>query len=283
MASPIVRGKPGTYEELRAVLSASTASLPKRLRQVAVFVTQHPNEMAMETISSVAGQIGVQPSTLVRFAQIFGFSGFSEFQDLFKSHVKAGRPGTQESEGQSGKRETPDHPISGLIAAGLASLSRLDAELDAGEMAKCVSVLANAAQIHVIGSKRAFAVAHYVSLTLSQQGIANRLIANIGSSAFDEVSCIQPGDAVLAISFSPYNSVTPDLALLGRQRGAAVISITDSAVSPLVDVSDGSIIVIEHADRGYRTLAATMVVALGLVIEVAAARLDQSKRTIPKR
>ena len=79
--------RPGSYEELRAVLSSGTARLPKKLRQVAIHLWQHPTAVALGTVTSVAGEAGVQPSTLVRFAQAFGYSGFSEMQDVFKAHL----------------------------------------------------------------------------------------------------------------------------------------------------------------------------------------------------
>ena len=65
---------------------------PKRLRQVAIFLWQHPGEVALGTIVQVAEQAGVQPSTLVRFAQIFGYAGFSDLQGIFKDHVKGSWP-----------------------------------------------------------------------------------------------------------------------------------------------------------------------------------------------
>jgi hypothetical protein len=43
--------RPGTYEELRAVLSSGTINLPKRLRHVAIFLWQHPGDVALGTIS----------------------------------------------------------------------------------------------------------------------------------------------------------------------------------------------------------------------------------------
>ena len=49
--------KPQTYEELRAVLSSGTVHFPKRLRQVAVFLWQHPSEVALGTIAQVADHI----------------------------------------------------------------------------------------------------------------------------------------------------------------------------------------------------------------------------------
>jgi DNA-binding MurR/RpiR family transcriptional regulator len=79
--------RPGSYEELRAVLSSGTARLPKKLRQVAIHLWQHPTAVALGTVTSVAGEAGVQPSTLVRFAQAFGYSGFSDLQEVFKAHL----------------------------------------------------------------------------------------------------------------------------------------------------------------------------------------------------
>ena len=46
--------------------------------------------------------------------------------------------------------------------------------------------------------------------------------------------------AVLAVSFSPYNSITPDLVAAARERQAKIVSITDSTFSPLVKLSDAA-------------------------------------------
>ena len=46
-----------------------------------------------------------------------------------------------------------------------------------------IALLAAADLIYVIGSKRAFPVTTYVSLTLSQQGVRNVLVDNVGSTA----------------------------------------------------------------------------------------------------
>ena len=114
--------QPRTYEELRAVLASGTVHFPKRLRQVAIFLWQHPGEVAVGTISQVAGQAGVQPSTLVRFAQAFGFAGFSDFQLLFKAHVRGAW-----SEGPSAPSDPGGslHFLHGLVAASQASLARV--------------------------------------------------------------------------------------------------------------------------------------------------------------
>lgn len=267
--------RPRTYEELRAVLSSGTLHFPKRLRQVAIFLWQHPGEVALGTISEVAAQAGVQPSTLVRFAQSFGFAGFSEFQDLFKEHIKGSWPeGRPQGGEQAHAREASAdlRVVQGLVAAAQASLSRIGTAFDLDRFERMTELMAAADLIYVIGSKRAFPVTAYVSLTLSQQGVRNVLVDNVGSTAFDQVGCVGPADAVLAVSFSPYNSITPDLVAAARERAARIVSITDSTFSPLVELSDAWIEVVESDFAGFRSLAATVAVGMALVHGVVARR-----------
>ncbi|UVK40554.1 MurR/RpiR family transcriptional regulator [Mesorhizobium sp. AR10] len=265
--------KPQTYEELRAVLSSGTVHFPKRLRQVAIFLWQHPSDVALGTIAQVADQAGVQPSTLVRFAQIFGYAGFSDFQGLFKDHVKGSWPEGRAREGQ--ERTEPNanlHFLNGMVAASQTSLGRIDNGFDIESFEKMVELLAAADLIYVIGSKRAFPVTTYLSLTLSQQGVRNVLVDNVGSTALDQVGCIGKRDAVLAVSFSPYNSITPDLVAVAHERKARIVTITDSTFSPLVKLSDTWLEVVESDFAGFRSLAASLAVGMALVHGVAVRR-----------
>ncbi len=228
--------KPRTYEELRAVLSSGTVHFPKRLRQVAIFLWQHPSDVALGTIAQVAEQAGVQPSTLVRFAQIFGYAGFSDFQGLFKDHVKGSWPEGRAHDGREPTAAEPNanlHFLNGMVArlAGLARPHRQWFRRRAVS-SRWSALLAAADLIYVIGSKRAFPVTTYLSLTLSQQGVRNVLVDNVGSTAFDQIGCIGKRDAVLAVSFSPYNSITPDLVAVAHERNARIVTITDSTFSP---------------------------------------------------
>ncbi len=254
------------------MLSSGTVHFPKRLRQVAIFLWQHPSEVALGTIAQVAAQAGVQPSTLVRFAQIFGYSGFSDFQGLFKDHVKGSWP---EGRGEPRAEAEPNaalHFLHGMVGASQASLGRIESGFDVESFEKMVGTLAQADLIYVIGSKRAFPVTTYLSLTLSQQGVRNVLVDNVGSSALDQVGCIGRQDAVLAVSFSPYNSITPDLVAVAHERKARIVTITDSTFSPLIRLSDSWLEVVESDFAGFRSLAASLAVGMALVQGVAARR-----------
>ncbi|MFX8871894.1 hypothetical protein ABTM94_19420, partial [Acinetobacter baumannii] len=54
------------------------------------------DEIAFGTAASVAAQAQVQPSTLVRFAQALGYSGFSELQAVFQTRLRERWPDYRE-------------------------------------------------------------------------------------------------------------------------------------------------------------------------------------------
>jgi len=92
--------------------------------------------------------------------------------------------------------------LAGLIDAALLSLTRWAQGVDTAALTRAAQVLAPPGPIWLIGNKRAFPVAACLSPTLAQHGIANMLIDNTGSGVSDQVSCLGPGDRVLAVSFS---------------------------------------------------------------------------------
>ena len=122
--------RPGGYEELRAVLSSGTARLPKKLRQVAIHLWQHPTAVALGTVTSVADEAGVQPSTLVRFAQAFGYSGFSNMQEVFKAYLAGGGRRTREgahSHWDGNSRGEAARLVDGFIGSSANSLAHVRA------------------------------------------------------------------------------------------------------------------------------------------------------------
>src|ERR1700712_483629 len=86
------REAPRDFESLKSLLQAEGAALPKRLRQVAAFALDRPDEFALGTAAHLAAVADVQASTLVRFAQTLGYAGFSDLQSVFRNHLRKSFP-----------------------------------------------------------------------------------------------------------------------------------------------------------------------------------------------
>jgi DNA-binding MurR/RpiR family transcriptional regulator len=278
-AAALGYSRPQTYEQLRAVLSSGTVRLPRKLRQVAIFVWQHPTVVALGTVTSVAAGADVKPSTLVRFAQSFGYSGFSELQTIFKAHLADGGRGSGNPAGDDAAGGEAARLVEGFVNSSAASLEGIRDRLDIGNFEAVAETLASAELIYIVGSKRAFCLASFVSLALSNLGVRNFALDNVGSTAFELLRSATPSDAVLAVSFTPYNSITPELAASAAQRGVPIVSITDSAFSPLAAVSKTYLEVVEEDFSGFKSLSATLAVAMALALRIAQLREKRTEAT----
>ena len=79
---------PRDFRELRTLILERRDRLPKRLVQVADFAIHHPQEIAFGRVAELARKAQVQPSTMIRFAQALGYSGFSDLQLVFQSYAR---------------------------------------------------------------------------------------------------------------------------------------------------------------------------------------------------
>ena len=87
---------PATFAELEKAIIERFPGLSKRLQQIASHALDNPSELALETIAAVAARAGVQPSSLIRFAKVFGFSGYSEMQRVFRHRLTDAMPDYKE-------------------------------------------------------------------------------------------------------------------------------------------------------------------------------------------
>ena len=83
-------------------------------------------------------------------------------------------------------------------------------------------------------------------------------------------------DVLIAISFKPYAAETLEAVRACRERGVAVLAITDSAVSPLVLVSDAVLEVADAQLEGIRSLTASMCLAVSIVVALGHAQRGRS-------
>jgi DNA-binding MurR/RpiR family transcriptional regulator len=272
----LTRQTPQDFDALRALILARRPSLPKRLAQVAIYALDHPDEIAFGTAASVAQSAAVQPSTLVRFAQGFGFQGFSDLQDVFRSRLRERVPSYDErlsrmrQHGVAASRSSL--VLDGFLDASEQSIAGFRSRADRDIIETAVDLLASAGTIYLIGLRRSFPVTSYMSYAMGKLGVRNILVDGVAGMGAEQAGFISADDAVLAVSFTPYASETVALTSAAKARGARIIAITDSPFSPIAAPADAMIEVSEGNFEGFRSIAATMALGMTLAVAVAARR-----------
>lgn len=267
-----VKPAPATIEEFRERLAEITEGLPRRLRQCADHIAANIDRIAVSTVAELAAGAEVPPSALMRFCQILGYSGFSEMQKLFREAYSPGFPdySTRLKNLKEGGAGTPSALLAEFIEAGRLSLEALANAADEAALAKAVAILARAEMVHIIGLRRAFPVATYLTYAFEKMAVAAMLHDGVGK--LDHRHALRKGDAVLAITFAPYSEETIALAQDARERGLPVVALTDRLTSPLARVSDAVLTVPEVDFGAFRSLSATIAMAIALAVAVGSAR-----------
>lgn len=253
-------------------------TLSNRLKQVACYILDNSNSIPFETITSIAEKVNVPPSTLVRFATAFNFNGFHEMKQVFRgclledkvSYIERARLFRQTLNHEVAA--VPEKPMEILnifsMINGLA-LQQLPGQINEADLNRAVELLANASNIYVIGLRHSFSIAAYLTYALWHLERRAFLIDGLGGMFNEQLSIIQPGDVMIAISYSPYAQEVLELASFGAKSGAKQIAITDSIMSPLAAFSDICFVVHEAQVGGFRSQVSSMCLSQTLMLSLA--------------
>jgi DNA-binding MurR/RpiR family transcriptional regulator len=267
-------GGPQTIKAFEDQLLEVSSALPKRLKQCADYVAANKDRIAVSTVAEMADGAGVQPSAFMRFCQIMGFSGFSEMQKLFRDSFVGGWPdySTRLQHLREKAEGSPSALLAEFVEAGRLSLENLVKTVDPQAMEVAVRQLSQARMIHIMGLRRSFAVASYLAYAFEKMGVPAMLHSVVGR--LDNNHAIREGDALLAVTFSPYSAETLELVEQVRGRGIPVVAVTDTVVSPLRRMG-ATLLSVSEVDFGaFRSLSATLCLAMALSVAVGTARQD---------
>ncbi|MDR5813931.1 MULTISPECIES: MurR/RpiR family transcriptional regulator [unclassified Caballeronia] len=275
-------------EELMQRITDAYDSLPRQLKSVATYIEQHRSSVMMDRTSDIAAACGVHASAVVRFAQRFGFSGFSDLQAVFRQAYAGGESPQSYQERIRKLIDEKAGEASGVsvarefIAASRTGLSELEAGLDDAQFEAAVEMLSQAENIYVIGVRRSFAVASYIVYALQHTRKRVHLISGLGGMFREQVRSVKKSDVVIAISFAPYGKETQYCVRAAQHHGAKTLVITDSQLSPLARHASASLFVKEGSAFAFRSLTSTICLCQALFIALAyrlELNVEESKET----
>ena len=267
---------PASYEALIRVIHEEHPRLSPTYQAIAEFLTRNPNEIGVYSVNALAERCGVHASSLVRFAQLLGYRGFKDLQGVFQLRLMTAAPGF-EARAERLKAELGEVEVAGLrgllrdtVVRDIAALEGLLVDVSEAELARAVEILAGARTIYLLGQLRSEPVVLLMRYILTMLGRRAALLDPAGGLATHMARVIEPGDALVAVSFRFYAAEVVNIVEAVAAAGAPVVAITDSTLSPLAKSADVLFAVPEHEYTFARSLAAPMCLAQGLLIGLAA-------------
>jgi len=261
------------YEQLKDSISSAYPALSKQLQRIARFALENPQDLALGTVASIADAAQVQPSSMIRFANALGYSGFSEMQQIYRGHLVERSASYRDRIEQMRRGNGRPAAVAGgtgvlrqFVDEAITELSHLEENVHAQDMKAAVQLLAGAAHIHILGQRRAFPIASYLAYALRQLDLRTHLLDGVGGMLGEFVRGIAPGDVLIAISTRNYSPEVIDAAAACHQRGVAVIAITDGPLSPLKPSARVSFELGDDSTQQFRSLVGQVCLSQALVV-----------------
>jgi DNA-binding MurR/RpiR family transcriptional regulator len=257
--------------EVERRLSERAGQLTPSERRIAETILAGPQVVAFGTVADLAAAARAGTATVVRFAVKLGYDGYSELQASIRRDLTGQlRPAAE---------RIRDEPVTGR-AALLAQ--HLDAEisnvrstlegLDLDALAGAVELLAESSRpVLVLSGVASRGVATQFVGDLEQLRPACRLLDGNPIDIVRTLALVGAEATVVALDLRRYERWLVDALGEARTNGAAVVSISDSVLSPLSRIADHSFVVEAAAAGPFDSHVGTLALLDLLVADVATA------------
>jgi DNA-binding MurR/RpiR family transcriptional regulator len=259
--------------------------LPDDMQRVSTYVLNHPEDVALLSMREIARRLTLPPATITRFAQRLGYSGYVELREQFAATMReqvsdfgdrAGRLAVRRA--RLGETSLAQSLADNLVdrVAGLAK------EVLLSEIVAAAATVADARRVFCIGHRSCYAPVYHFAYITGLYGMPTRLLDAPGGIGADTLNEMDSGDVVVAAACTPYTRLTIDLAAASKERGAAIVAVTDSHASPLARMAVRTVAIAN--DVGGPTSAATPILAaMETLAALVAARTGETGRQVLER
>jgi DNA-binding MurR/RpiR family transcriptional regulator len=242
-----------------------------QLQAGARYVLERPRDVALLSMREQARQAGVQPATMTRLAKHLGMDGYDEVRERYAAAVRdgdlgfAGKAGVQVV---SQKLKGDKALAADMLKSIGAQIDRLASPEGLDRLLSAARALASARRIYCLGLRSSHSVAWHLHYVLTLVGERSIHLDGIAATGTDALARATSRDVLLVASVLPYTRLTVELAEYAVERGIAVVAVTDSAVAPLAQIAQHTIVVPTDSPSFFHAMSPAFAVAevLGAVI-----------------
>jgi DNA-binding MurR/RpiR family transcriptional regulator len=198
-------------------------------KDVARYIVDHLDEAAFQTAEELARRADTSSSTVVRFSQALGFEGYPELQQAAIEEYRRRDP---EGNGNGDALFDFDHSeFEASLASDHANVEETARSLTREQVEACVSALATAHRVVVVGVEQMAFFASYLRHLLALLDIRAEVVSSPRQDAISRLGRVENDTLVVAFSAGRAHPLVVRAMKLARHRGARTLSISDATLS----------------------------------------------------
>ena len=214
------------------IIQKNMGEFSKGQKRIAAYILSEYDKAAFMTANKLGKLVGVSESTVVRFASMLGYDGYPAMQKALQDIVRSKLTSIQRINA-SGNLFGSD-VITSVLQTDMDKIRLAIEEIDRPTFEKVVNKLMGAKHIYILGVRSSSYLAGYLHFYLHLIFENVTLVtSNSAGDILESMLRIGPGDVLLGICFPRYSQSTVKGVQFAHDRGADVVAITDSVMSPL--------------------------------------------------
>ena len=273
--------QPVLVEKLRQGISNFTP----RQRGLAEFILQNPESLAFLTITDLARRVGVSEATITRFCSTLGYEGYAhlcrEVQETIQSELST--VGRFQLVRTMGRRPVEPRSPTGferVLSNEIDNLMNLTKHIRRADFYACADLIANADRVCIVGSMASSSLADYFGYMLGKIFPHVDVLHGHGGMASAACKRLGPNSLAFLICFPRYPRATVELGRRAAQKGAKIIAITNSPISPVVPLANMTFLIPIGIVSFVDAYAAPMAFLNALVTEFSERKPDATQQSL---
>ena len=254
-------------KDLMRLIQVKFPRLSKGQKLIAEYILKNYDKAAFMTAAKLGISVGVSESTVVRFANELGFSGYPKLQKALQELIKNKLTTVQRLE-LSNDFASHGAALKGVLKADMENIRATLEKINPYTFEDVLNSIFEAKNIYIIGLRSSTALAEFLGFYLNIILQNVRIVSYGISDIFEQMINIGEGDLVIGIGFPRYATKTIDVLDFSKARGAKVVAITDSLLSTLAAKADSTLIAQSNMASFVDSLVAPLSVINALIIAV---------------
>lgn len=256
-------------DSLMTIMKEKYKTMSKGQKLLANYTMENYPKVAFMTASKLGETVGVSESTVVRFANALGFSGYPKFQDDLQELIKTKLTTVERVEMANRDYSTDSKILENVLKADIDNIKETLDTLEEKSYEKAVNTIISAKKLYIMGLRSSIYVAKYLGYYLNYILDDVIIVRMDMGEPVEQMIKLGEGDVLIVISFPRYSKKTLQVAEFAKERGAKVIALTDSYNAPTAKISDVIVTVKNNMVSFVDSLVPAFSVANALVIGVA--------------
>lgn len=262
-------------EHLLSRIEVNMSSFSKGQKRIANYIEEHYDRAAFMTASKLGKTVGVSESTVVRFATELGYSGYPKLQKAMQEMIRDKLTSVQRIDVTT-DRIGDDDVLDSIMNQDIDKIRRTLEETSHKDFDAAVKAIVRARRIYIFGVRSTASLAQFLGYYFGLIFDNVRVITDTSKThTYEQLFRISEQDVMIGISFPRYSTMAVESMSLARDRGAKVIAITDSMVSPLVSAANHVLIARSDMASVVDSLVAPLSLINALIVATVLEKKDE--------